>query len=198
MSNSLAYQARSLLDQESSFLSKGEWSTLESLLSAAAKIHPEFCVMQLTAASAESLAFLAQFQVRAPRTQAILLLGTGLESQIRSLARHSVAALMLESEVPEMLRAALSTLVPGACWLSPACAVQALGRSRRDSNWNTLTRREKQILLAIAQGNDNHSIATQLTLAEQTVRNYASAIYEKLGVSSRAEAVCWAHEQGLL
>lgn len=61
----------------------------------------------------------------------------------------------------------------------------------------SLTPRERQILTLIAQGKDNQTIAQELALAEQTVRNYASVIYDKIGVSSRVEAVVWAREQGL-
>jgi len=64
--------------------------------------------------------------------------------------------------------------------------------------WNTLTRRERQILQEIARGLDNQAIAETLSLAEQTVRNYASTIYDKLGVASRVEALVWARDRGLV
>ena len=38
--------------------------------------------------------------------------------------------------------------------------------------------------------------ALHLHLAEQTVRNYCSRIYEKLGIGSRAEAIIWALQNG--
>ena len=53
-----------------------------------------------------------------------------------------------------------------------------------------------ELLAGIAQGWDNRRLAAEFELAEQTVRNYISRIYEKLGVRSRAEAVVWARKHG--
>jgi len=61
-----------------------------------------------------------------------------------------------------------------------------------------LTPRERQVLERIARGMSNEVIAQELGVAKQTVRNYISTVYEKLGVHSRAEAVVWARERGIV
>ena len=61
-----------------------------------------------------------------------------------------------------------------------------------------LSRREQQVLEQLAKGRNNDAIAAELGLATQTVRNYISAIYDKIGVHSRAEAVIWARERGIV
>ena len=61
-----------------------------------------------------------------------------------------------------------------------------------------LSEREQQILTLLAQGFDNAHIAVKLKLAEQTVRNYVSRLYARIGVRSRAEAVVWARRSGLV
>jgi pimeloyl-ACP methyl ester carboxylesterase/DNA-binding CsgD family transcriptional regulator len=60
-----------------------------------------------------------------------------------------------------------------------------------------LTPREQQVLEFIAQGLDNRSIGAQLGISERTVRNFASAIFGKLGVSGRAQAIVLAREAGI-
>ena len=60
-----------------------------------------------------------------------------------------------------------------------------------------LTRRERQVLGALAQGLNNDQIAENLGISSNTVRNYVAGVYGKLGVSSRAEAVVWARERGI-
>ncbi len=50
----------------------------------------------------------------------------------------------------------------------------------------------------MARGKSNDAIAAELGIATQTVRNYISVIYDKLGVNSRAEAIVWARERGLI
>ncbi|MEV4190620.1 response regulator transcription factor [Streptomyces toxytricini] len=60
-----------------------------------------------------------------------------------------------------------------------------------------LTRREREILDLVARGYDNRRIARALTLAEKTVRNHVSAVFAKIGVNCRAQAVIYGREAGM-
>jgi DNA-binding NarL/FixJ family response regulator len=60
-----------------------------------------------------------------------------------------------------------------------------------------LTQREREVLDLLARGLDNGSIAAQLAVAEKTVRNTVSHIFDKLAVRSRAQAVVLARKAGL-
>lgn len=51
----------------------------------------------------------------------------------------------------------------------------------------TLTRREQQIALAIANGRSNRDIASELGITEQTVKNHLTNIFGKVGVESRLQ-----------
>ena len=61
-----------------------------------------------------------------------------------------------------------------------------------------LSRREREVLERIARGASNEQIAEDLGIAIQTVRNYVSTLYDKLGVHSRGEAIVWARERGII
>jgi DNA-binding NarL/FixJ family response regulator len=52
-----------------------------------------------------------------------------------------------------------------------------------------LSTREAEIMTLIAAGHSNGEIATQLVLAEKTVKNHVNRIYAKLGAGSRAAAI---------
>ena len=56
----------------------------------------------------------------------------------------------------------------------------------------TLTNREHQILALIADGLTNREISCMLSIRESTVENHIHHIYEKLGISNRAQAVAQA------
>jgi DNA-binding NarL/FixJ family response regulator len=60
-----------------------------------------------------------------------------------------------------------------------------------------LTDRERDVLELMASGLDNPSIAHRLTLSGKTVRNRVSAIFTKLQVADRAQAIVRAREAGL-
>jgi len=52
----------------------------------------------------------------------------------------------------------------------------------------TLSERETEVLVFVARGLSNHQIATEMHLAEATVKRHLANIYQKVGVRSRSEA----------
>jgi DNA-binding NarL/FixJ family response regulator len=58
-----------------------------------------------------------------------------------------------------------------------------------------LTRREAELLSLVARNLDNHEIAERLFIAGQTVKNYLSRVYQKLGVADRLHAIRIATER---
>jgi len=60
-----------------------------------------------------------------------------------------------------------------------------------------LSPRQREMLELLAQGRDNAQIAATLGLSDKTVRNQVSAIFDKLGVQTRAQAIVTAREAGL-
>ncbi|MED0872636.1 hybrid sensor histidine kinase/response regulator transcription factor [Bacillus mobilis] len=70
--------------------------------------------------------------------------------------------------------------------------------SKSDGKEYGLTKRELEILELLSQGSRYKTIASKLYLSNGTVRNYASNLYEKLGVKNREEAVQKAKDTGLL
>ncbi len=61
-----------------------------------------------------------------------------------------------------------------------------------------LSKREREVLERLARGMNNEQIGAELGIVTQTVRNYISTVYDKLGVNSRAEAIVWARERGIV
>lgn len=79
-------------------------------------------------------------------------------------------------------------------WLSPSVARCLMGIRRKRSMLEScqLTAREREALEALMQGFSNEQIAEALNLSVGTVKNHLTNIYQKLGVSSRSEAIVWA------
>jgi DNA-binding NarL/FixJ family response regulator len=61
-----------------------------------------------------------------------------------------------------------------------------------------LTGRELEILTMVGDGMTSKEIANKLYISENTVRNHVRNILDKLGMSSRFEAVNWAYREGLI
>jgi len=101
---------------------------------------------------------------------------------------------LLKDEAPEVLRQAVRVIREGGRWFSQSIAfrLRCLQFPRKDLMEPDLSERERQILELVARGEFNHAITVRFNLSHQTVRNYLSAIYRKIGVNNRSEAAVWA------
>ena len=66
------------------------------------------------------------------------------------------------------------------------------------NNFNSLTKREKDVLLLVTQGESNKSIAEKLVLSEVTVKSHLNSIFKKLNVTNRTQAVLIAMQMNLV
>jgi len=98
---------------------------------------------------------------------------------IREAARGEI---MLPSAIAVKLAARLSAPVPGR---SPA------PRPRNRASELKFTNREMSIIALMVEGRNNREIAQLLFMSEGTVKNYISAIYDKIGTNDRTQAVIW-------
>ena len=94
---------------------------------------------------------------------------------------------------------AIDAVVQGDIWVSPKLirALTAVPTQQAQPQVN-LTEREHQLLFLMVQGRTNAEIARSLSLTTQTVRNYCSRLYEKIGVHTHGEAIVWAIDHGFL
>ncbi len=70
------------------------------------------------------------------------------------------------------------------------------GTASGDDAFAALSARERQVLTLMSDGLGNRDIADRLQISEKTVRNHASAVFDKLGVWSRAQAIVFARDNG--
>jgi DNA-binding NarL/FixJ family response regulator len=99
------------------------------------------------------------------------------------------------ASVDEVKASAEIVLVARGSHDQPATALPA----RRDTIVGTvLTNREHEILALLADGLGNKQIAARLGISTNTVKTHLELLFEKLGVSSRAEAVAAGVKRGLL
>jgi len=103
-----------------------------------------------------------------------------------------------QKDVPhgELFRA-LRAVARGVRSLAPVVAERLMARWRQPARL-TLTDRELDVLRSVTRGNGNKEIASQLGIAEPTVKAHLVRIFEKLGVENRTAAAHVARELGLI
>ena len=125
-------------------------------------------------------------------------------TRILSLGAHGYVR---HDTTPEQVLDAVESVAGGAAVLGPAAAATVLDQWRRlrgpvrgvgGGVQASLTVREHDVLVAMADGLSAKSIARRLGMAVKTVENHKIRIYDKLAVRTQAHAVSLAISQGLL
>ncbi len=159
-----------------------------------AALKPDVLLLDLNMPGPPPVETVAALARQHPEIKVIVLTAYDDAIYLRSVVSTGAVGYVLKDEAPEALVRAIQAVVKGDTWFSQPL-LEKLGREHGDpvhDKAEALNQRDWQILNMLKQGWDNARIASELNLAEQTVRNYVSRLYIRLGVSSRAEAIVWA------
>jgi len=122
---------------------------------------------------------------------------TAVEVAIRS----GIRGLLLNSDPPEMLIAAIQAVFRGFAFFSPPIALlcaHAHSRTSDEPNVSDLSARELEIFKHISRGESNKATAFALNLSVKTVEAHRAKLLRKLRVRSTVELVRWALRQKLI
>lgn len=147
-----------------------------------------------------------------PEIRVLMLTTFDDDDYVIEALNYGAAGYLLKNVPPTELVAAIRAVYEGNVLIAPKVASKLFKKLVKPSldktgaggeivsqNWlNELSNREKEILSLIAQGFDNRGIAKKLYIGEQTVRNYVSIIYYKLGVRDRVLVSQMANKAGLV
>jgi DNA-binding NarL/FixJ family response regulator len=162
------------------------------------ELNPDVLVLDLNMPGLPVVEVISAVQRDCPKTKILILSGYADEIKLKTLMDLGIAGYVLKGEEIEMLLRAIATVAEGGKWFSQKVLEKIIPPwDEAAVGFSTLTKRERQVLELLAQGWDNAGIAKELSLAKQTVHNYVSQIYEKLGVNTRSEAIVLTREHWL-
>jgi DNA-binding NarL/FixJ family response regulator len=182
------------LQTEADIVVAGEASDGAEAQRQCAGLQPDVLVLDLNMDGPPAVATLASVRELCPSTRVIILTAYDDDAYVRSLVLAGAMGYVLKDEVPEALVQAVRTVAQGGTWFSRSLVETLVHAKHDESDAPPLTERESQIMRLITQGWDNARIAEELCLSEQTIRNYVSHLYGKIGVQTRAEAVVWGRD----
>jgi DNA-binding NarL/FixJ family response regulator len=131
-------------------------------------------------------------QTRSPRVA--IVANSDLEWQIRQAVECGAAAYMLLGATGEDLVGAVRSVHEGGCHLSPSIAAKLAQSLAAEP----LTAREEEVLALVTEGLCNKRVAKRLDIGVGTVKTHLRAAFDKLQVSSRAQAAVMAKRRGIL
>jgi len=123
----------------------------------------------------------------------VILIDTGLreEEVIRLLLRYRLDGVISTNTDSDLFRKALKTIHAGQVWIDHGKIRSLINNPSSppafSSAEQSFSRRERQIVLLIAEGHTNREIGAQLSISDQTVKAHISRIFRKTNVTSRAQ-----------
>ena len=125
----------------------------------------------------------------------LILSGYDTDRYVFGLLEAGATGYVLKEAADDEVLAAIRAAARGEPFLTP----RLRGRANPvEQPLDALTARETEVLCLMAEGLDNEEIARRIFTSKVTVQNHTSSIYSKLGVSSRAKAILYAIQRGLV
>lgn len=173
----------------------------------AARTHrPDVILMDIRMPAMDGLEATARIVKEADWPVRVLILTTfDPDEYVYKALRAGASGFVLKDIPPEELVTAVRTVADGGALLAPTITKRLIGRFAErlavdasvSARLERLTKRECEVLAAIARGLNNTEISTALFIGEATVKSHVSSILSKLGLRDRAQAVVFAYESGL-
>jgi len=134
-------------------------------------------------------------------TRVVVLTTFDEDDVVVEALRSGASGFLLKDTRPAQLLEAIEVVAGGDALLHPRVTKRLIERlaalpQPKSSNDDGLTDRERDVLLAVAQGLSNHEIAAQLHLGYGTVKTHVSHMLTKLDCRDRAQLVMYAYESG--
>ena len=168
---------------------------------------PDLIVSDLRLPDGFAVDFLAEASQQHPALEILVISVLGDETTIMAAIAAGASGYLLKDALPDDIHATAKEVLAGGSPISPSIARYIVKRVRREASFADvdtgtdrprLTPRELDILWGIAKGLTYNEIADRLELSRNTVPGHIKAIYRKLQVETRGEAVYEAVQYGLI
>ena len=175
----------------------GEASNGLEAIAAAAKLHPDVVVMDLSMPGLDGIAATRAIVAANPQTRVLVLTSFSDQARIVEVFDAGAVGYLLKDADPEELTKAVRAASRGEMPLDPRAARLLLGGRANAPPKADLTDREQEVLELVATGHSNKTIARRLGISEKTVKAHLTKIFQRIGVTDRTQAALWASKRGL-
>jgi DNA-binding NarL/FixJ family response regulator len=205
-----------LLDTQPDFTVLGTASDGAEAVLACQELKPDVVLMDVRMPGTDGIEATRQLVAGAGHVPRVLILTTfDLDEYVFDALRAGASGFLLKDATAERLFEAVRVVAAGEALLAPAVTRRLISEftrirpgtkaagsagpaSAEPAAFASLTPRETEVLMLVAEGLSNPEIAARLVVTEETVKTHVSRILAKLGLRDRTQAVVAAYESGLV
>ena len=196
---------RGMLESQPDFEVVGEAADGAQAIKLVEELRPEIVLMDLRMPLKDGISATREARQLMPETRILALTTFDDDELIFEAFRAGAAGYLLKDCTPEILREAILVTAQGESFMPPGVATRVVSALTKLSAPalerivapKGLSKRELEVLSCLADGASNKEIAQKLFIAEGTVKNHLTQIFEKLDLEDRTQAALRARELGI-
>ena len=156
---------------------------------------PDLVLLDLNLPGASGFSALVHVRAQYPSIPIIVVSAHEEASIIQRSIAHGAMGYIPKSAHPSHIGEAIRQVLEGEIWLSPNLAAnvnfdpRAADETALAERIQSLTPQQFRVLMMVAEGLLNKQIAYELDVSEATIKAHVTAIFRKLGVQNRTQAV---------
>ncbi|HEY0288774.1 MAG TPA: response regulator transcription factor [Pseudomonas sp.] len=186
---------RALLSARPQFDVVGEAENAAQGLAMCEAVNPDIVLVDIGLQDMNGLELTQLIRSRCPHVKILILSMYDNQEYVATSIRAGASGYVLKNAPSREIVAAIEAIATGGTFYSAEVTLKLVSRKTEE---NELTPREVQVLVGLAKGLDNKTIARDLTISVRTVETHRLSIRRKLKVDKPAGLVKYAMEHGLL
>lgn len=183
----------------------GEAANGQEAVRQAIDLKPDLILMDINMPIMNGTEALIDIKKRNPNIKVLMLTAHNAEEYIRECLRVGADGYVLKSASREELMTAIHKVLGGRTFLSPDVEEQIVhrylgggGDKANVSGWETLSKREREVLKLVAEGNSNKSISNIMFISIKTVEKHRSNLMRKLNLHNTSDVTNYAISKGIV
>ena len=159
---------------------------------------PDVVLMDLSMPGTDGVEATRRIMSSRPEARVVVFTSFSDREHILEALDAGAIGFLLKVAEPDELRRGIEAAARGESPLAPKAAHALISARTERKPSSTLTDREREVLILLAQGLANKQIARRLGIAEKTVKAHLTNVFQRIGVADRTQAALWAERNGLL
>jgi NarL family two-component system response regulator LiaR len=192
---------RFLLQNQEDIEVTGEAANGEEAVEAVREQVPAVVLLDLLMPKTDGLTALREIKRVSPATQVVVLTSHQEDANLFEAVKAGAISYVHKTAGVEAVVSSVRAAARGESVLDPGVAAKVLAEVRHPrgrGEMDQLSKREIEVLTALARGRSNKEIARELSIGEETVKTHISNILSKLQLADRTQAAIYALRRRLL